>query len=44
MDEGMHEVQFDASGLTSGVYFYRLNVGQNGILSYTATKKLLLMK
>jgi|GEM_PF-1572770 hypothetical protein len=44
MDEGMHEVQFDASGLTSGVYFYRLNVEQNGILSYTATKKLLLMK
>jgi hypothetical protein len=44
MDEGMHEIQFDASKLSSGVYFYRLYVGQNGILSYTATKKLVLMK
>jgi hypothetical protein len=39
MDEGMHEVQFDASGLTSGVYFYRLQAGE-----FSATKKLLLMK
>jgi hypothetical protein len=39
MEEGMHEVQFDASGLTSGVYFYRLQAGE-----FSATKKLLLMK
>ena len=39
MDEGMHEVQFDASGLTSGVYFYRLQAEE-----FSATKKLLLMK
>jgi hypothetical protein len=44
MDEGMYEVQFDASGLTSGVYFYRIDVAQNGISSYTATRKLLLIK
>jgi hypothetical protein len=44
MDEGMHEVQFDASGLTSGVYFYRLNVSQDGISRFSETKKLLLMK
>ncbi|MBS4027752.1 MAG: tandem-95 repeat protein [Ignavibacteriales bacterium] len=44
MEEGEHEIQFDASGLTSGVYFYRISVGQDGILSYTETKKLLLMK
>jgi len=39
MDEGEHEVQFDASGLTSGVYFYRLQSGE-----FTQTRKLLLMK
>jgi hypothetical protein len=43
MESGEYEVQFDASGLTSGVYFYRLNVNsENG--NFTATKKLLLMK
>ena len=25
LEEGEHEIQFDASGLTSGVYFYRLS-------------------
>jgi hypothetical protein len=41
MESGEYEVQFDASGLTSGVYFYRLNVN-NG--EFVQTKKLLLMK
>ena len=41
MENGEHEVQFDASGLPSGVYFYRLNVN-NG--EFMQTKKLLLMK
>jgi hypothetical protein len=41
MENGEHEVQFDANGLTSGVYFYRLNVN-NG--EFMQTKKLLLMK
>jgi hypothetical protein len=36
---GTHEVQFNASGLASGVYFYRLQAG-----SYTETKKLLLVR
>ncbi|MBS4029727.1 MAG: T9SS type A sorting domain-containing protein [Ignavibacteriales bacterium] len=44
MEEGEHEIQFDANGLTSGVYFYRLSVGQDGILGYTQTRKLLLLK
>ncbi len=36
---GKHSVTFDASGLPSGVYFYRLEAG-----SYHDTKKLLLLK
>jgi photosystem II stability/assembly factor-like uncharacterized protein len=36
---GSYEVEFDARGLTSGIYFYTLQAG-----SYTQTKKLILMK
>ncbi len=36
---GYHEVRFDGSGLSSGVYFYRMAAGD-----YVATKKLLLLK
>jgi hypothetical protein len=36
---GKHLVPFDASGLPSGVYFYRLDAG-----TYHDTKKLLLLK
>jgi len=36
---GTYEIEFNASGLASGVYFYRLQGGD-----YTATKKLLLLK
>ncbi|MBS4027499.1 MAG: T9SS type A sorting domain-containing protein, partial [Ignavibacteriales bacterium] len=39
MEEGKHEVTFDASNLPSGMYFYRLTAG-----SYVSTKKLLLLK
>ncbi len=39
MTAGMHAVQFDATRLASGIYFYRLQAG-----SYTATKKLVLVK
>jgi subtilisin family serine protease len=42
---GFKSVQFDASHLPSGVYFYRTAVvGQNGILSYQNVKKMLLMR
>jgi hypothetical protein len=36
---GTHSVTFNASKLPSGAYLYRLQAG-----SYTATKKLLLLK
>jgi len=38
-DAGVHEVRFDGSGLSSGVYFYRLTVGD-----FVATKRLLLLQ
>ena len=38
-DAGIHEVKFDASGLSSGVYFYRLTAS-----SYVDTKKFLLVR
>ncbi len=37
--EGPHEVVFDGTGLSSGVYFYRMVSGD-----YTETKKLLMLK
>jgi len=38
-EAGYHEVRFDGSGLSSGVYFYRLRAGD-----FVQTRKLLLMK
>ena len=38
-DEGVHEVKFDATGLASGVYFYRIQAG-----NFTQTRRLLLLK
>jgi hypothetical protein len=38
-DAGYHEVRFDASGLSSGAYFYRLQAG-----SFIETLKLLLVR
>ncbi|MBE2279909.1 MAG: T9SS type A sorting domain-containing protein, partial [Ignavibacteriaceae bacterium] len=39
LESGYHEVIFDASKLTSGIYFYTLSAGEQKI-----TKKMLLMK
>jgi hypothetical protein len=36
---GNHEIKFDASGIPSGVYFYKLQTG-----SFTHTKKMILLK
>ncbi len=38
-EAGYHEVKFDASGLSSGVYFYRLQAG-----TYVEARKLLLLR
>jgi photosystem II stability/assembly factor-like uncharacterized protein len=38
-DAGQHKITFNASGLSSGIYFYRLNTPR-----FTDTKKMLLIK
>ena len=38
-DAGTHEVTFDASGLASGVYLYRLDAGEQ-----SAVGKMVLLK
>jgi hypothetical protein len=38
-DAGYHEVKFDSNGLSSGLYFYRIEAG-----SFVRTRKLLLLK
>jgi hypothetical protein len=38
-DAGYHEINWDASGFTSGIYFYRLTAGD-----FVETKKMILMK
>lgn len=41
---GNHSINFDASSLASGVYYYRLNVFGNDGNSYSSTKKMMLLK
>ena len=38
-EAGSHQVRFDARGLASGIYFYRLQAAE-----FVATKKLILLK
>jgi hypothetical protein len=38
-DAGVHKINFDASRLVSGVYFYRIDAGE-----FSSTKKMILMK
>ncbi|MBS4027967.1 MAG: T9SS type A sorting domain-containing protein [Ignavibacteriales bacterium] len=43
-DEGVHELDFDASALSSGVYFIRLSAIAPGKGSYENFKKMMLLK
>jgi len=43
-EPGSHVVPFDGSGLASGIYFYSLNTGGGGRESYSAARKMLLLK
>ena len=38
-EQGRFNIQFNASGLASGVYFYKINAGE-----FNAVKKLILIK
>jgi hypothetical protein len=39
LESGYHEVQFNATNLSSGVYFYRIQAGE-----FVQTKRLLLLR
>ena len=44
-DPGSYETEFNAKGLPSGVYFYRLEVfGKSSSPVYSDTKKTILLK
>lgn len=44
MEQGTHALQWDASGIPSGVYLYRLEARQDGGQPLVQTRKLLLLK
>jgi len=43
LESGQHEVQFDASSFSSGVYFYRITASTNE-RNFVEVKKMMLMK
>jgi hypothetical protein len=42
MNAGPHDVRFDASGLPSGIYFYRIQVGGTG--EFSQVRKMVLLR
>ncbi len=41
---GSHEINFDASNLSNGVYYYKINATGVDGSSFVSTKKMVLMK
>lgn len=41
---GSYDVNFNASNLSSGVFFYKLTVSNNGAVSFTSVKRMILIK
>ncbi len=44
MNGGSHTITFDASGLSSGIYYYTMTATGNQGMSFSSTKKMVLMK
>ena len=44
VNAGYYQVEFDASGLPSGLYFYRMTAVGNDGTNFIETRKLLLMR
>ena len=44
MNTGSYEINFNGTGISSGVYFYRLDVTGDEGLSFSETKKMILVK
>ena len=44
VNAGVHETLFNAANLSSGIYFYRIEAQGNDGSSFTATKRMLLLK
>jgi hypothetical protein len=41
---GIHHIDFNASSLTSGTYFYVLEANGNNVSNFTSTKKMILLR
>jgi len=41
---GYHEINFDASNLSNGIYYYTLSAEGNDGTSFLSTKKMVLLK
>lgn len=44
MSQGIHTLNFDASGLPSGLYFYRMDVRESSGAAFSQTRKMMLLK
>ncbi|MCL5027795.1 MAG: right-handed parallel beta-helix repeat-containing protein [Bacteroidetes bacterium] len=43
-DKGRYDINFNASNLASGIYFYQLHASTGSVQSFVSTKKMLLLK